>query len=182
MAILQAKTRHTAELQDRCEMLHRQNNQLARDNEELSRLLSQKKYENERIRAASADQNQRDSIKNGQLYEANKSLELEIELLKKERIESNRLYETHIDKLERMLDEKVVELDSTTLKCSDLTKELELAGIRFEEERNRMKNLMTRTEHELERELEYTKEKSTTEKFSEIDSMKRNHAAQVAIL
>lgn len=41
---------------------------------------------------------------------------------------------------------------------------------------------MTRTEHELERELEYTKEKSNTEKFSEIDAMKRNHAAQATIL
>ena len=112
----------------------------------------------------------------------NKSLELEIELLKKERAESNRLYETHIDKLERMLDEKVAELDSMTLRCSDLAKELEIAGIRFEEERNKLKNMMTRTEHELERELEYTKEKSNNEKFSEIDAMKRNHSAQTAIL
>jgi hypothetical protein len=31
-----------------------------------------------------------------------------------------------------MLDQKVVELDATTLKCSELSKELELATIRFE--------------------------------------------------
>ena len=81
-----------------------------------------------------------------------------------------------------MLDEKVLELDSMTLKCSDLSKELEITVIKFEEERNRLKNLMARTEHELERELEYTKEKQTTEKFSEIDSLKRNFCAQVALL
>ena len=34
----------------------------------------------------------------------------------------------------------------------------------------------------MERELEYTKEKNITEKFSEIDVMKRNHAAQVILL
>jgi hypothetical protein len=67
--------------------------------------------------------------------------------MKKERIEGNRLFEAHIEKLERMLDQKVVELDATSFKCSELSKELELATIRFEEERNRLKNLMTRTEH-----------------------------------
>lgn len=56
-----------------------------------------------------------------------------------------------------MLDDKVHELDTFHLKCSDLAKELELTEIRFEEERNRLKNTMTRNEHELERELEYTK-------------------------
>ena len=111
-----------------------------------------------------------------------KSLELEVELQKKERLEGNRLYEAHIQKLERMLDDKVLELDSTTLKCSDLSKELELTVIKFEEEKNRLKNLMARTEHELGRELEYTKEKTVSEKFSEIDAMKRNHAAQVILL
>lgn len=78
-------------------------------------------------------------------------------MLKKEKIESTRLFEAHIDKLERMLDDKVHELDTFHLKCSDLAKELELTEIRFEEERNRLKNTMTRNEHELERELEYTK-------------------------
>ena len=128
------------------------------------------------------DHQERDAIKNGQLYEMNKSLEMEIELLKKEKLESTRLFEAHIDKLERMLDEKVHELDTYVLKCSDLAKELELGEIRFEEERNRLRNTMTRNEHELERELEYTKEKQTSEKFAEIDSMKRNHNSQVALL
>jgi hypothetical protein len=52
-----------------------------------------------------------------------------------------------------MLDEKVVELDAATLKCSDLSKELEINVIRFEEEKNRLKNILNRTEHELEKEL-----------------------------
>ena len=41
---------------------------------------------------------------------------------------------------------------------------------------------MNRTQHELERELEYTKEKQITEKFAEIDAMKKNHDSQVILL
>jgi hypothetical protein len=32
-----------------------------------------------------------------------------------------------------MLDQKIAELDATTFKCSELSKELELSTIRFEE-------------------------------------------------
>ena len=182
IALLQTRVRQVAELEDRCDGLVKQNALLARENDDLARQLNERRYENERMRAASIDHQERDAMKNGQLYEMNKGLELEIELLKKEKLESTRLFEAHIDKLERMLDEKVHDLDGCLLKISDLTKELELAEIRFEEERNRLKNTTTRIEHELERELEYTKEKQTTEKFAEIDAMKRNHNSQVALL
>ena len=42
---------------------------------------------------------ERESLRGAQLGEANRSLEMEIELLKKERLESNKLYEAHIQKL-----------------------------------------------------------------------------------
>ena len=182
VTLLQAKVRQAHEVEDRCEGLAKQNALLMRENEDFARQLNERRYENERLRAVSIDHQEREAIKNGQLYEMNKSLELEIELLKKEKVESARLFEAHIEKLERMLDEKVRELDISLLKGSDLAKELELTEIRFEEERNRLKNAMNRTEHELERELEYTKEKQTSEKFAEIDAMKRNHNSQVALL
>lgn len=182
VTLLQARVRQAAEFEDRCDGLAKQNALLIRENEDLARQLNERRYENERLRAVSIDHQEREAIKNGQLYEMNKSLELEIELLKKEKVESARLFEAHIEKLERMLDEKVRELDVSLLKGSDLAKELELTEIRFEEERNRLKNAMNRTEHELERELEYTKEKQTSEKFAEIDAMKRNHNSQVALL
>ena len=78
---------------------------------------------------------------------------MEIELLKKERLESNKLYEQHIQKLEFMLEEKIKELDLLSGRCNDLGNEKEVNEIRFEEEKNRLKNLMTRTNHDMEREL-----------------------------
>jgi hypothetical protein len=53
----------------------------------------------------------------------NHSLELEVELLKKERLESNKLYESHIQKLEFMLEDKIKELDSLSVKCNELINE-----------------------------------------------------------
>ena len=47
---------------------------LARENDDLARQLNERRYENERLRAASIDHQQRDAMKNGQLYEMNKSL------------------------------------------------------------------------------------------------------------
>lgn len=60
-------------------------------------------------------------------------------------MEATRLFESHIDKLERTLDAKIMELDAANFRCSELNKELEVTTIRFEEEKNRLKNLMTRT-------------------------------------
>jgi hypothetical protein len=45
-------------------------------------------------------------------------LALEVELLKKERLESNKLYEGHIQKLEFMLEDKLKEVDLLSAKCN----------------------------------------------------------------
>lgn len=44
LALLQIKVRHTNELEDKVESLIRQNSQLARDNDELARELSERRY------------------------------------------------------------------------------------------------------------------------------------------
>ena len=100
VTLLQARVRQAAEFEDRCEGMAKQNALLMRENEDLARQLNERRYENERLRAVSIDHQEREAIKNGQLYEINKSLELEVELLKKEKVESARLFETHIEKLE----------------------------------------------------------------------------------
>ena len=41
---------------------------------------------------------------------------------------------------------------------------------------------MTRTSYDMERGLEYTKEKQVTEKFVEIETLKKNYASQIALL
>lgn len=41
---------------------------------------------------------------------------------------------------------------------------------------------MARTNHDMERELEYTKEKNTTEKAVEIDTLKKNYTSQILLL
>jgi hypothetical protein len=70
-------------------------------------------------------------------------------LLKKERLESNKLYESHIQKLEFMLEDKIKELDLVSIRCNDLINEKEVGEIKSEEEKNKLKNLMARTNHDL---------------------------------
>jgi hypothetical protein len=77
-------------------------------------------------------------------------------------MESNKLYEVHIHQLELMLEDKIKEIDSLNFKLNDISNEKEVNQIRFEEERNKLKNVMARTNHDMERELEYTKEKNST--------------------
>ena len=79
-------------------------------------------------------------------------------------MESNKLYEVHIHQLELMLEDKIKEIDSLNFKLNDISNEKEVNQIRFEEERNKLKNVMARTNHDMERDLEYTKEKNSTEK------------------
>ena len=79
-------------------------------------------------------------------------------------MESNKLYEVHIHQLELILEDKIKEIDSLNFKLNDISNEKEVNQIRFEEERNKLKNVMARTNHDMERELEYTKEKNSTEK------------------
>lgn len=66
--------------------------------------------------------------------------------------------------MELMLEDKIKEIDSLNFKLNDISNEKEVNQIRFEEERNKLKNVMARTNHDMERELEYTKEKNSTEK------------------
>lgn len=63
-----------------------------------------------------------------------------------------------------MLEDKIKEIDSLNFKLNDISNEKEVNQIRFEEERNKLKNVMARTNHDMERELEYTKEKNSSEK------------------
>jgi regulator of replication initiation timing len=59
LALLQLKVRHTNDLEERVEVLMRQNTQLARDNDELARELNERRYEIERIRAAATEHHSR---------------------------------------------------------------------------------------------------------------------------
>lgn len=162
--------------------LIKQNSSLSQDNDQLARELSERRYELERLKSNTIQLQERDAIKTTQLSEVNRSLELEIELLKKERLESNKLYEAHIQKLEYMLEDKIKELDILTIRCNDLVNLKEASEIKFEEEKNKLKNLMARTNHDMERELEYTKEKNSTEKSVEIDTLKKNYTSQILLL
>ena len=76
ISMLQVRARQTSELEDRCDALMKQNALLGRENDDLARQLNERRYENERLRAVSIDHQEREAIKNGQLYEMNKSLEL----------------------------------------------------------------------------------------------------------
>ena len=81
-----------------------------------------------------------------------------------------------------MLEDRIKENEILSQRANDLINEKEIAEIRFEEEKNKMKNLMSRTSYDLERELEYNRDKQTTEKFVELDTLKKNHVSQIAVL
>ena len=182
ISLLQIRVRKTEELENKVDSLIKQNSMLSQDNDQLARELAERRYELERLKVNTVQLQERDTIKTTQLSEVNRSLELEIDLLKKERLESNKLYESHIQKLEYMLEDKIKELDVLTIRVNDLINANEAGEIRFEEERNKLKNLMARTNHDMERELEYTKEKSIHEKIAEVETLKRNYASQIGIL
>jgi hypothetical protein len=162
--------------------LIKQNSLLAQDNDQLARELAERRYEGERLKAGAAQAQEREAVRTVQLAEVNHSLEIEVELLKKERLESNKLYEGHIQKLEFMLEDKIKELDLLSAKCNELINEKEVGEIRSEEERNKLKNLMARNSHDMERELEYTKEKGAAEKQVEIETLKKNYTNQILLL
>ena len=46
-----------------------------------------------------------------------------------------------------MLEDKIKELDIITIKCNDVLNSKEASEIKFEEEKNKLKNLMARTNH-----------------------------------
>lgn len=125
---------------------------------------------------------EREMMKNGQLLEVNRALEMEVELLKKERFESSKVYEDHIAKLELLLEDKVKELEILGMNFDKLANEKEIGEIRNEEERNKLKNEIARTSYQKERELEVSKEKQFNEKVIEIETLKRNYASQIQLL
>jgi hypothetical protein len=182
IALLQIKLRKTDELELKVEGLLKQNSLLAHDNDQLARELAERRFETERLKSGVAQAQEREALRTGQLAEDNHSLALEVELLKKERMESNKLYEGHIQKLEFMLEDKLKEVDLLSAKCNELANEKDVAGIRSEEERNKLKNLMARNSHDMERELEYTKEKGAAEKQMEIETLKKNYTNQILLL
>lgn len=92
LSILRLKLRKLEELEDKYDGLLKQNSLLAQGNEQLSAELADRRYELERIRAGSAQVQEREMFKQGQLLEVSRSLEVEVELLKKERMESSKVY------------------------------------------------------------------------------------------
>lgn len=155
---------------------------LAQGNEQLSAELADRRYELERLRSGSAQAQEREILKQGQLLEVSRSLEMEVELLKKERLESSKVYEEHIARLEQLLEEKVRENETLAAGLDRLGNEKELGEIRAEEERNKLRNELARTSHQKDRELELSKEKQLNDKAIELETLRRNHASQLAVL
>lgn len=62
----------------------------------------------------------RQSLKINQLSEHNNLFRLEIEQLKRERIENSKVYEGHINKLEILLEEKIRELDINEVRLNKI--------------------------------------------------------------
>lgn len=117
---MQIKLRKTEELELKVDGLIKQNSMLTQDNDQLARELSDRRYELENLKNISVQHQERDSIKSAQLCEVNRSLEFSIEQIKRERLDSNKLYEGYIEKQELMLEDKIQEVNMLTTKLNDL--------------------------------------------------------------
>lgn len=78
ISLLQIKLRKSEDLEVKVETLFKQNNILTQENDQLSRELSERRYEVERIKSTSVQIQERDSIKLGSLSEAYNTLALDL--------------------------------------------------------------------------------------------------------
>lgn len=78
ISLLQIKLRKSEDLEVKVETLLKQNSILTQENDQLSRELSERRYEAERIKSTSVQIQERDSIKLGSLSEAYNTLALDL--------------------------------------------------------------------------------------------------------
>lgn len=78
ISLLQIKLRKSEDLEVKVETLLKQNSILTQENDQLSRELSERRYEVERIKSTSVQIQERDSIKLGSLSEAYNTLALDL--------------------------------------------------------------------------------------------------------
>ena len=181
-SILRLKLRRAEEQDIKYEALIQQIALLTQTNDQLMLDLNDRRIEVDRLRVAQVQNQERELYKNAQLSDHSKNLEIENSELQRERLESTKVYEGHIRKLEILLEENIKDRERLAVGLDKLANEKETAEIRFEEERARLKNEMTRTEYQREREAEQDKERRYAEKLMEIENMKRNHFSQIQLL
>lgn len=78
ISLLQIKLRKSEDLEVKVDTLLKQNSILTQENDQLSRELSERRYEVERIKSTSVQLQERDSIKLGSLSEAYNTLALDL--------------------------------------------------------------------------------------------------------
>lgn len=134
-SMLKAKCKRVGELEDKVEMVLKQNSQLLSENERLSKLLHQKKQEHEILKekfesqssqklayATDFEQERRklimeleqlegelreiEQVKNAQISELKTQFQLELQTVKRQTVGSHEIYEQEIRKLRDQLDKK----------------------------------------------------------------------------
>ena len=182
-AILKAKCKKVGELEEKVEMILKQNSQLLAENERLSKLLHQKKQEYEILKdkfevtssqkleyakefeyerkklLAELDQlegelKEVEHIKNAQLNELKSQYQLELQTFKRQNTSSQEFYDQEIRKLREKLDRKDYILNDAVDRSKRFSSEAEYEILRLKEEKERLRNELLYVETDKKKELD----------------------------
>jgi acyl transferase domain-containing protein len=207
-AILKAKCKKVGELEEKVEMILKQNAQLLSENERLSKLLHQKKQEYEILKDKFEVQSSQkleyakefeyerkkllgeldqmeselkevEHLKNAQLNELKSQYQLELQTFKRQNTSSQDVYEQEIRKLREHLDRKDYELSDTVNRLKRFSSEAEYDILRLKEEKEKLRNELLYVETDKKKELDAIRAKLETNYLEEVESVKKNHLASL---
>jgi hypothetical protein len=160
----------------------RQNSTLAQENEALVLQLNERKREIDLLRCEFEENAVRDEQRLHHAADVKLNLEHEVDMLKKTNNESCLLYEEHINKLEKLIEDRTREGEELALRLEKFRSESQFELVRQEDEKNRLKSDMERSEYEKAVELDHIRSKLLTSTEIEIDNLKKAHYSQIAVL
>lgn len=207
-AILKAKCKKVGELEQKVEMVLKQNAQLLAENQRVSKLLHQKKQEydvvrdklevqsNQRLEYATEFDYERkkllseidnlehelkevEHLKNAQINEVKSQFQLEVQTIKRQTSSTQDVYEQEIRKLKEQLDKKEYEMNDTMNRLKRFSSEAEYDILRLKEEKEKLRNELLYMENDKKKELDAIRAKLETNYLEEVESIKKNHLASL---
>lgn len=207
-SMLKAKCKRVGELEDKVEMVLKQNSQLLSENERLSKLLHQKKQEHEILKekfesqssqklayATDFEQERRklimeleqlegelreiEQVKNAQISELKTQFQLELQTVKRQTVGSHEIYEQEIRKLRDQLDKKDYEVGDAVNRLKRFSSEAEYDILRLKEEKEKLRSELVYVEADKKKELEAIRSKLEANYLEEVESVKKSHLSSL---
>ena len=207
-ALLRVECRRVAELEEKVNMVLRNNGQLNAENERLAKMLHQQKgdyevmrnkYEMINTQRAGLTTNldfeikkllsenehlklelaELEKLKNAQVAEARSHLLTELQGIKKQHLSNAELYELEIRKLKDLLERKNYEIEEQRVRLERLFSEAEFDGARAREEKERLRAELGTLDLDRKKEGELIRAKVETYYLTQIEAIKKEHLASL---